>query len=118
LSVHHEQGHWTALQAASSSRRRGEHQRRVGLLDHLRTGNRCHAPPAPNRWSRWPARAAWHSKPTASRNNVQRYGNTTAASIPIALREALDEGRLARGEPLLLTAFGGGLTWASSAVRW
>jgi 3-oxoacyl-[acyl-carrier-protein] synthase-3 len=51
-------------------------------------------------------------------NNVQRYGNTTAASIPIALHEALDEGRLARGDVLVLTAFGGGLTWASAAIRW
>jgi 3-oxoacyl-[acyl-carrier-protein] synthase-3 len=51
-------------------------------------------------------------------NNVQRYGNTTAASIPLALHEALDLGRLARGEVLILTAFGGGLTWASAAIRW
>jgi 3-oxoacyl-[acyl-carrier-protein] synthase-3 len=51
-------------------------------------------------------------------NNVQRYGNTTAATIPIALHEALDQGRLARGDILLLTAFGGGLTWASAAIRW
>jgi 3-oxoacyl-[acyl-carrier-protein] synthase-3 len=51
-------------------------------------------------------------------NNVQRYGNTTAASIPIALHEALDLGRLARGDLLILTAFGGGLTWASAAIRW
>ena len=51
-------------------------------------------------------------------NNVQRYGNTTAASIPMALHEALDAGRLDRGDMLILTAFGGGLTWASSAIRW
>ena len=51
-------------------------------------------------------------------NNVQRYGNTTAASIPIALHEALELGRLARGDVLILTAFGGGLTWASAAIRW
>jgi 3-oxoacyl-[acyl-carrier-protein] synthase-3 len=51
-------------------------------------------------------------------NNVQRYGNTTAATIPIALHEALDQGRLARGDVLILTAFGGGLTWASAAIRW
>src|SRR6266576_7109216 len=38
--------------------------------------------------------------------NIQKYGNTTAASIPIALHEALDEGRLARGDLLILTAFG------------
>ena len=51
-------------------------------------------------------------------NNVQRYGNTTAASIPIALHEALELERLERGDVLVLTAFGGGLTWASSAIRW
>jgi len=51
-------------------------------------------------------------------NNVQRYGNTTAASIPMALHEALDAGRLDRGDVLVLTAFGGGLTWASAAIRW
>jgi 3-oxoacyl-[acyl-carrier-protein] synthase-3 len=51
-------------------------------------------------------------------NNIQKYGNTTAASIPIALDEALGEGRLTRGELLILTAFGSGFTWASAAVQW
>ncbi len=51
-------------------------------------------------------------------NNIQKYGNTTAASIPIALDEALSEGRLARGELLILTAFGSGFTWAGAAIRW
>jgi 3-oxoacyl-[acyl-carrier-protein] synthase III len=50
--------------------------------------------------------------------NIQKYGNTTAASIPIALDEALAEGRLARGDLLLLAAFGSGFTWASAAIRW
>ncbi|MGH7546920.1 MAG: 3-oxoacyl-ACP synthase III family protein [Gemmatimonadales bacterium] len=50
--------------------------------------------------------------------NIQRYGNTTAASIPIALDEALCEGRLRRGDLLILTAFGSGFTWASAAIRW
>ena len=50
--------------------------------------------------------------------NIQKYGNTTAASIPIALHEALCEGRLARGDLLVLTAFGSGFTWASAAIRW
>src|ERR1700694_1828148 len=50
--------------------------------------------------------------------NIQRYGNTTAASIPIALDEALAEGRLKRGDLLVLTAFGSGLTWGSAAIRW
>ncbi len=50
--------------------------------------------------------------------NIQKYGNTTAASIPIALDEALDAGRLARGDVLVLTAFGSGFTWGSAAIRW
>jgi 3-oxoacyl-[acyl-carrier-protein] synthase-3 len=50
--------------------------------------------------------------------NIQKYGNTTAASIPIALDEALAEGRLARGDLLVLTAFGSGFTWGSAAIRW
>jgi 3-oxoacyl-[acyl-carrier-protein] synthase-3 len=51
-------------------------------------------------------------------NNIQRYGNTTSASIPIALDEALAAGRLARGDLLMLTAFGSGFTWGSAAIRW
>lgn len=50
--------------------------------------------------------------------NLDRFGNTSAASIPIALCEAVDHGRLQAGYHVLLTAFGGGLTWASSVVRW
>jgi 3-oxoacyl-[acyl-carrier-protein] synthase III len=51
-------------------------------------------------------------------NNIQRFGNTTAATIPIALTEAVDQGLLDRGDLLVLTAFGSGFTWASSAIRW
>jgi len=51
-------------------------------------------------------------------NNIQRYGNTTAASIPIALAEAVREGRLKRGDLLCLTAFGSGFTWGSALIRW
>jgi 3-oxoacyl-[acyl-carrier-protein] synthase-3 len=51
-------------------------------------------------------------------NNIQRYGNTTAASIPIALAEAVREERLAPGDLLCLVAFGSGFTWASALVRW
>lgn len=51
-------------------------------------------------------------------NNIQRYGNTTAASIPIALDEALEMGKLKEGDLLVLAAFGSGFTWASAAVRW
>lgn len=50
--------------------------------------------------------------------NIDRYGNTTAASIPIALDEALKEGRIKTGDLVMLTAFGSGYTWASAAIRW
>ena len=49
--------------------------------------------------------------------NIQDYGNTSAASIPIALYEALEEGRAKLGDNLALVAFGAGLTWAASVVR-
>ncbi len=51
-------------------------------------------------------------------NNIQRYGNTTAATIPIALAEAVDDGRLNRGDLLCLVAFGSGFTWGSALIRW
>ena len=51
-------------------------------------------------------------------NNIQRYGNTTAGSIPIALDECVQAGRLQRGDLLVLAAFGSGFTWGSAAVRW
>lgn len=50
--------------------------------------------------------------------NVDKYGNTSAASIPIALDEAVREGRLQRGDKLLLCAFGGGFTWGSMLLEW
>lgn len=51
-------------------------------------------------------------------NNIQKYGNTTAASIPIALSEAVHEGRLKSGDILCLAAFGSGFVWASALVRY
>ena len=51
-------------------------------------------------------------------SNIHKYGNTTAASIPIALTEALDEGLIKKGEHIILAAFGAGYTWASAAIRW
>jgi 3-oxoacyl-[acyl-carrier-protein] synthase-3 len=50
--------------------------------------------------------------------NIDRYGNTSAASIPIALDEAVTSGRIKGGDYLLFEAFGGGLTWASALVKW
>ena len=51
-------------------------------------------------------------------NNIQRYGNTTAASIPLALCEAWQEGRIREGQLVCLAAFGSGFTWASVLIRW
>jgi len=51
-------------------------------------------------------------------NNIQKYGNTTAASIPIALSEANAAGKLKSGDILCLAAFGSGFTWASALIRW
>lgn len=50
--------------------------------------------------------------------NVQKYGNTSAASIPIAIDEAMREGRLKKGDVLVAVGFGAGLTWAASAIKW
>ncbi len=51
-------------------------------------------------------------------NNIQRYGNTTAASIPIALTEAWEEGKVKEGDLVVLAAFGSGFTWGSAIIRW
>ncbi len=51
-------------------------------------------------------------------NNIQRYGNTTAASVPLALCEAWQEGRVQKGDLVCLAAFGSGFTWASALLRW
>ena len=51
-------------------------------------------------------------------NNIQRYGNTTAASIPIALAEAVPKSRIDRGDLICFAAFGSGLTWGSALARW
>ncbi|WKZ19653.1 MAG: beta-ketoacyl-ACP synthase III [Candidatus Jettenia sp. CY-1] len=50
--------------------------------------------------------------------NIDKYGNTSSASIPIAINEARKEGRLKKGNIVMLVAFGGGLTWGSSIIRW
>ena len=50
--------------------------------------------------------------------NIDRYGNTSAASIPIAFDECVRSGRIKKGTTVLLVAFGGGFTWGSMVVRW
>ncbi|MDY0170829.1 MAG: beta-ketoacyl-ACP synthase III [Thermoguttaceae bacterium] len=51
-------------------------------------------------------------------NNLQRYGNTSSASIPLALDEAYRQGRIERGDLVLFSGFGGGLTWGTALMRW
>lgn len=51
-------------------------------------------------------------------NNIQKYGNTTAASIPIALTEAWEKGKIKEGDTVVLAAFGSGFTWASAIIKW
>lgn len=50
--------------------------------------------------------------------NVDKYGNTSAASIPIALTESMEAGRIKDGDVVVLVGFGAGLTWASCVLRW
>ncbi len=50
--------------------------------------------------------------------NMDRYGNTSAASIPLALSEAVGEGKIHKGDKILFLAFGGGVTWASALMQW
>ena len=51
-------------------------------------------------------------------NNIQKYGNTTAASIPIALTDAWEQGKIKSGDTVVLAAFGSGFTWASAIINW
>jgi len=57
-------------------------------------------------------------EPERMYSNIERYGNTTAASIPLALRDAELEGKLKRGDIVVLASFGAGFTWASAVLRW
>ena len=51
-------------------------------------------------------------------NNIQKYGNTTAGSIPIAMAEATDQGKIKDGDLVCIASFGSGLTWASALIKW
>ena len=51
-------------------------------------------------------------------HNIQRYGNTTAATIPIGLSESVADGRIQEGSTILMAAFGSGFTWAAAVMRW
>ena len=56
--------------------------------------------------------------PARTMVNVDRYGNTSAASVPLALAEAVEAGRVHDGDVLLLSGFGAGMAWASAVLRW
>jgi 3-oxoacyl-[acyl-carrier-protein] synthase-3 len=58
------------------------------------------------------------AKPEQVFVNLHKYGNTSAASIAIALDEAVSSGRIARGDLILLIVFGGGLTWGAAVIEW
>jgi 3-oxoacyl-[acyl-carrier-protein] synthase-3 len=49
---------------------------------------------------------------------IERYGNISSATVPIALDEAVRNGSIRKGDLVVLTAFGGGLTWGSSLIKW
>ena len=51
-------------------------------------------------------------------SNIHKYGNTTAATIPIALSEALNMGKISDGDIVIFAAFGSGFAWASAAIKW
>jgi 3-oxoacyl-[acyl-carrier-protein] synthase-3 len=51
-------------------------------------------------------------------NNIQKYGNTTAATIPICMSEAWEKGLIKENDLICLSAFGGGFTWGSALIRW
>ena len=51
-------------------------------------------------------------------SNIAKYGNTSAGSVPIAMAEAVEEGRIKEGDLVATAGFGAGLTWASAIVRW
>ena len=50
--------------------------------------------------------------------NVERYGNTSAASVAIALDEAVQQGRIRRGDLVMMVVFGAGLTWGAAIIEW
>ena len=51
-------------------------------------------------------------------NNLDRYGNTSAGSVPLALDEAMQEGRIKPGDLVVLSGFGAGLAWGTALMRW
>jgi len=51
-------------------------------------------------------------------SNIHKYGNTTAGTIPIALGEAVEEGRISQGDLLVFASFGSGFSWASAVMKW
>ena len=51
-------------------------------------------------------------------NNLENYGNTSGGSIPLALDEAFDQGRIRRGDQILISGYGAGLSWGTAILRW
>jgi len=51
-------------------------------------------------------------------SNIHKYANTTSATIPLGLADAVEENRLKKGDLVLLTAFGGGFTWGAALLKW
>ena len=66
--------------------------------------------------TRWPSGLG--AKPEQLFVNLEKYGNTSAASVAIALDEAVQAGRIHRGDLVLLVVFGAGLTWGAAVIEW
>ena len=75
-------------------------------------------PPGQHPHPRRGRRRARASIATRVETHIDRYGNTSAGSVPIALDEALRAGRFGRGDLLLMCGFGGGLSWGTALMRW
>ena len=85
---------------------------------HARRGQAHRAAPGEPAHRRRRGRSGWAWRPSVVFQNIEHFGNTTAASIPIALAEAREQGRFGPGDLLVLAAFGSGFGWGATALRW
>jgi 3-oxoacyl-[acyl-carrier-protein] synthase-3 len=93
----------------------GEALSRCGLtVDRVR----CIIPHQANRRIMTAVAERLDARPDQLFMNVERYGNTSAASVAIALDEAVREGRVRRGDLVLMVVFGAGLTWGAAVIEW